>query len=214
MFTGIIRHVGKILAIQDAPSAKRFKINLGSLAEGLAIGDSVCVSGACLTACSISGKAGQFDVVPETLARTTLGGLRVGSKVNLERALRVGGGLDGHIVQGHVDGVAKVRTIRRDRQYVIEFAAPAALAGEMVRKGSVAIDGVSLTLADVGRESFSVAIIPATLAETTLGELAASDSVNIELDIIGKYVRSYLLGMSASPGKGLTMDRLKEGGFL
>lgn len=191
------------------------RIDLGSLAEGLVAGDSVAVSGACLTVAALEGDAAEFDVVAETLDMTTLGDLRTGARVNLERALRLDGGLDGHLVQGHVDAVAAVRRIDRAGDgRVVRFAAEAEVAGQMVPKGSVAIDGVSLTLAEVHAEEFSVALIPTTLAETTLGELAVGGRVNVELDLIGKYVRRYIGRIAGpTPGGGLTLEKLKDAGF-
>jgi riboflavin synthase len=212
MFTGIVRHIGKVLASQATASGRRLTIDLGPLAAGLAAGDSVAVSGACLTACGVAGDHAQFDVIRETLGRTTLGGLGVGAKVNLERSLQLGQGLDGHLVQGHVDGLAALRRVRTGAEYVMEFSARADLTDLMIAKGSVAVDGVSLTLVDVAADTFSVSLIPTTLAETTLGELRPGDPVNIETDVIGKYVRKYLKGLSARPG-GITLNKLRDEGF-
>jgi len=220
MFTGIIRHVGKVEAVRTSPTGRRLRIALGPLAEGLGVGDSVAVNGACLTVATIDGPAAEFDVVAETLDRTTLGMLRAGSKVNLERSLRVGDGLDGHLVQGHVDGVAELAAVDRGGQWLCRFTAPVALTDQMVPKGSVAIDGVSLTLADVADGTFSVALIPTTLAETTLAELPAGGKVNIETDLIGKYVRRHLRRGAGSGDSGdqdeggLSMDKLRDSGFL
>ena len=191
---------------------KRLTIDLGPPAEGLRRGDSVAVAGACLTAAAVSGGTAEFDVVPETLRRTTLGALRAGARVNLERSLRAGEALDGHLVQGHVDGVAAVRRIERGGQWTVEFEAGEELAGQMVAKGAVAVDGVSLTLVDVGGGRFSVALIPTTLKETTLGGLAVGDKVNVETDVIGKYVRKWMSASGESPS-GLTLEKLKQAGF-
>jgi len=195
-------------------------VELGPLAEGLGAGDSVAVGGACLTVTAVAGGAADFDVVPETLARTTLGELRPAARVNLERALRLGEPVDGHLVQGHVDGLAELRAVRREGGgWSSEFAAPRDLTGQMVPKGSIALDGVSLTLADVADGTFRVALVPTTLAQTTLGELAVGDRVNVELDVLGKYVRQYLLAMglgreAGGRAGGLTVERLRESGFL
>ena len=218
MFTGIIRHVGAVRDMRKTGQAARLTIDLGPLAEGLACGDSVSVSGACLTLAGLSGSAAEFDVAAETLDRTTLGGLRAGSKVNLELPLQLGGRLHGHLVQGHIDGVAEVRAVRgsaelaeaRGGQVVVEFAAPARLTDQMVPKGSAAIDGVSLTLVDVADGRFSVALIPTTLAETTFAKLAPGERVNVETDLIGKYVRKAVERDSAG---GLTLRKLREAGF-
>jgi riboflavin synthase len=220
MFTGIIRHVGEIVDARATSAGRRLVIDVGPLADGLALGDSVAMSGACLTASAIDGRRAAFDVIAETLEKTTLGGLRRGSHVNLERSLRADQGLDGHIVQGHVDGVATVKAIRATHagaagQHVIEFTAGQDLTGLMVPKGSVAIDGVSLTLVDVTADAFSVALIPTTLAETTLGGLRPGAKVNVETDIIGRYVAKYLRQLSGgAPGGGLTMEKLRDCGFI
>ncbi|MCD4824151.1 MAG: riboflavin synthase [Phycisphaerae bacterium] len=218
MFTGIIQHVGAITDVRSTGDGRRLTIDIGPLADGLSLGDSVAVNGVCLTASTIDGPRGQFDVVAESLTRSTLGDLRAGAKVNLERALRADAGLDGHIVQGHVDETATVKAIRRGQAWTVEFAADKSLIDLMVPKGSVAIDGVSLTLAgvDATANTFAVALIPTTLAETTLTDLAAGGTVNIETDILGKYVRRYLqqmlTGDSNSPGS-LTIEKLRNAGF-
>jgi len=212
VFTGIIRHVGVVLDNRPAPGGRRLKIDLGPLAEGLGPGGSVAVAGACLTATAVEGATAAFDVVAETLSATTLGLMRSGAKVNLETALALDQALDGHLVQGHVDGVAEVRAIRRAGEHVVEFAAPARLTAEMVPKGSIAVDGVSLTLTAVADDRFSVALIAATLERTTLGDLAAGDKVNVETDIIGKYVRRYMQRPAGSSGR-LTLEKLRQAGF-
>lgn len=195
-----------------APTAAgaRLTIDLGPLADETAPGDSVAVDGACLTATSLDGADVSFDVVRETLTRTTLGSRKAGSRVNLERALGVGATLDGHIVQGHVDGVATVKAITPDAW---TFAARRELAEQLVPKGSVAVAGVSLTVVDAGADSFSVALIPTTLAETTLGELRVGQAVNIETDVIGKYVMRYLRNLGGARPGGLTLDALRQAGF-
>jgi riboflavin synthase len=214
MFTGIIRHVGSILAVRATAAGRRLRIDLGPLAEGLGHGDSVAVDGICLTASAIDAPAAEFDVIRESLSVSTLGDLRVGSKVNLELALPADGRLDGHIVQGHVDGLATVAGVDRGgEQWVIRFRAERALVDQMVPKGSIAISGVSLTLVETKDNAFSVAVIPTTLKETTLTDLKAGDSVNIEADILGKYVRRYLQALGGEGGGGLTLDKLRKAGF-
>ena len=210
MFTGIIRHVGTVRATAPAAAGARLTIDLGPLADGIAPGDSVAVDGACLTAAGIDAAAVSFDVVRETLARTTLGALKARSRVNLERALALDGALDGHLVQGHVDGVATVKGITPDEW---TFSAPRELAAQLVAKGSVAVAGVSLTVVDAGTESFSVALIPTTLGETTLGEIRVGQAVNIETDIIGKYVLRYLRSLAGPGGGGVSLDTLRQAGF-
>lgn len=189
------------------------KIDLGPLAEGLSVGDSVAVAGACLTVANLKGSAAEFDVVAETLSRTTLGSLTPAARVNLERPLRLGDPIDGHLVQGHVDGVAKVLSVTGGERHVVEFAAPAELTSALVPKGSVTLNGVSLTLLDVAEGQFSIALIPTTLASTTLGSLATGAKVNVETDIIGKYVRRYIRRDDV-PAGGLTLEKLKETGFV
>ena len=193
-------------------------MDIGSLAEGLSLGDSVAVNGACLTVAELNGRRGEFDVVAETLQRTTLGLLRTGRKVNLEKSMTLDQTVGGHLVQGHVDGVAEVRSIDKSasgssRQWLLELSAPTEITDLMVAKGSVALDGVSLTLVDVCDDLFSVALIPTTLAETNLGELAVGSKVNVEADVIGKYVRRYLHQMATKPAATLTLEKLKEAGF-
>lgn len=215
MFTGIVRHVGLLKNVTRSGGGRSFTIDLGPLAEGLSEGDSVAVMGACLTASSISAPLATFNVISETLSKTMLGSLQAGSKVNLERSLQLSDALDGHLVQGHVDGVAEVRTIRTGSEYVIELAAEPSLTLQMVPKGSICINGVSLTLVDVSDRSFSVALIPTTLGETTLGELKSGSKVNIETDIIGKYVQKYLAKLtSRSISGGVTLDALRQAGFM
>ncbi|MBI4718833.1 MAG: riboflavin synthase [Planctomycetes bacterium] len=210
MFTGIIEHRGAIAATEPAPGGRRLRIDVGGMAAELAPGASVAVSGVCLTVAAVAGAAAEFDVIRETLARTTLGDKRRGDGVNLERSLRVGDRLDGHFVQGHVDGVSTVqRVISSPREWVVWLDTPDDLAGCIVPKGSVALDGVSLTIAEVGSGGFSVALIPTTLARTTLARLAAGDRVNIETDVL---VRAVVHNLSRG-GQGLTLSALREAGF-
>ncbi len=220
MFTGIIRHVGRIRETTSTRAGRQLAIELGPLAAGLQAGDSLAVDGACLTLNAPSaGGLGRFDVVTETLERTTLGELSAGDRVNLEPALRSGQGFDGHIVQGHVDGIARVARVHTGGgRWDIEFAAEPRLAEQMVPKGSVAVAGVSLTLAGVRDESFRVALIPTTLAETTLAEISVGREVNVETDVLGKYVRKYLAGIVAAEtdrpaGRTLSLEQLRRAGF-
>jgi riboflavin synthase len=214
MFTGIIRHVGKITAVSGGAKGKTLGIDLGPLAGDVQAGSSVSVNGACLTASGIHGGNWQFDVIGETLRRTTLSALRVGSEVNIEPALRPDQALDGHIVQGHMDGIAQLRSAGKGGENVLTFSAAADLTDLMVVKGSVAIDGVSLTIADAGSDFFSVALIPTTLRQTTLGKLAVGSAVNIETDIIGRYIRKFLQPQGPAASSGLTMEKLKSAGFI
>lgn len=212
MFTGIIKHVGNVLDARPDGSGRRFRLDLGPLAGNLKAGDSVAVNGVCLTAGAIAPPTAEFDVVAESLSRSTLGWLRSGDRVNLELALPADGRFDGHVVQGHVDGLATVKRTSTAQPWIAEFTAGRELTDQMVPKGSVAVDGVSLTLAGVEGNAFRVALIPTTLAETTLANLAVGDEVNIEVDILGKYVRHYLQQMLGDPA-GLTLEKLKQAGF-
>jgi len=214
MFTGIIRHVGFVEGVEASRCGRRVAIALGPLAAGLRVGDSLAVNGVCLTAAVLRGDVGHFDVIQETLSRTTLGSLAARSRVNLEPALRLGDGLDGHLVQGHVDGVARLSRVREGAAVELDFTAGPELTDGMVVKGSIAIDGVSLTLTAVRRDGFSVALIPTTLGDTTLGDLRPGDTVNIETDVIGKYVLKHLQAGPLRPTSGgLTLDTLRDNGF-
>ena len=193
MFTGIIEALGEVVEILERGETTRLSIDAPAIAAGVRVGDSVSVNGACLT--RVACEAGHlcFEAVRETLERTALGELRVGSRVNLERALRADARLDGHIVQGHVDEAGRVRELRRRGEDVQLFVACSReFAGYLVGKGSVAIEGVSLTVVGVGDDGFDVALIPHTLAVTTLSSLRGGEHVNLEADVLGKYVKRYL----------------------
>jgi len=189
MFTGLVERMGTVASIQQGDADVRLTIDAGDVASGAQIGDSICISGCCLTVVAISGTRLDFDAGPETLRCTTLGGLRVGSPVNLERSLQVGDRLGGHFVTGHVDAVGHLekRTDQGDWSS-FWFSAPDTAMRQMASKGSIAVDGVSLTLVDVTTDGFSVALIPHTLQVTTLGTLRPGDGVNLETDILAKYV--------------------------
>jgi riboflavin synthase len=217
MFTGIVEHVGAVLSVHPRGAVVQFAIACGPVAEGVHLGDSIAINGTDLTVTAIEGTTLRFEMVQETATITNLGALRSGSRVNLERALRADGRYDGHIVQGHVDGTGVIKELRRQQEDVRLFVTCASeLADGMVPKGSITVDGVSLTLVDVGADFFSVALIPYTLAHTTLGERRVGDAVNLEIDLIGKYVRKYLhqiFGELRSPASGLTIERLRDLGF-
>ncbi len=188
-------------------------VDLGELARDAKIGDSIAINGVCLTISQISGPCAGFEVSSETLARTTLGGLRPQAKVNAESALKPTDRFGGHFVQGHIDGTATVRAIERHGQFAdIKFAAGPELLSQMVVKGSVAVDGVSLTIAAMDRDSFTVALIPQTLKATTFGTVGVGDRVNIETDIIVKTVQKQLENILPRTGQ-LSVERLKELGF-
>jgi len=193
MFTGIVETIGRVVSIAPHGEKTRLAIEAPIVAAGLPIGASVAVSGTCLTAVEVAGGSVVFEAVRETLDRSALGDLRVGSAVNLERAMRADGRLDGHIVQGHVDGIGRVRAVERrgdDVRFAVDCDAD--FRDLLVPKGSVAIDGVSLTVVEVDEHGFDVALIPHTLAVTTLGERRPGDRVNLEADVLGKYVKKYV----------------------
>lgn len=204
MFTGLIEGLGQVAAVVPEPAGLRLVIVppapmlSGSGTDQCQLGDSVAINGCCLTVVEIKHDCWSFQAGTETLSKTNLGRLTVGHAVNLERSLPVNGRLGGHFVQGHVDGVGQVDVIDREGEWVaMWFRVPEALARLMVPKGSVAVDGISLTVVNVERDRFSVALIPHTLSVTTLGARAVGDPVNIETDILGKYVQK-LLGTPAT----------------
>lgn len=193
MFTGIVEQVGSILRAEHTSTGTRLEVELGPLTEGVRLGDSICTSGACLTVASLSGSVAGFDCSPETRRKTTINGWRPGRRVNLERALRVGDRLGGHLVSGHVDGIGRVVERRRDGDSErLTLVLPDGGAVKVVEKGSLAVDGVSLTTWDCHGARCSIAVIPHTLAATTLAELRPGDPVNLETDPIGRWVEALL----------------------
>ena len=211
MFTGLIETCRPVQAVSQRGGLKEIELDLGELAEDVAVGDSVALNGVCLTAVAISGSSARFEAVQETQERSTLGRLRPGDTVNVERALRVGDRLGGHFVQGHVDGLGSIADkSEHDGQCLLRVRVPPELTAKMIEKGSVAVDGVSLTIIDVAADSFSVAVIPHTLEMTTLGRKRPGDEVNIEVDMIGKWVAK-LLGKDE--GGSITREKLERYGF-
>ncbi len=193
MFTGIIQTVGRVEHVRPSGAGLRLTIGTPRSLPGLALGESISLSGACCTVTSRSPRRFSVDVSPETLRRTTLGRARHGTRVNLERPLRLGDRLGGHIVQGHVDATGRLEAIRPDGDwFVYRFAAPARLAPFLVEKGSIAVDGVSLTVARCRGTTFTVALIPHTLKVTTLGERKPGDRVNLEADVMLKEIAMML----------------------
>ena len=198
MFTGIVEGTGIIKSISKIKTAnriadKRIEIDLGKLRRGLRVGDSVSVNGTCLTATSILKNIAIFEVVKETTKRTSLGLLKAGDLVNLERSLRINARIEGHIVLGHVDGVGKIEDIQKiPSETKIWISVNKQTAGLLVPKGSIAVDGISFTIVDVSNEVFSVALVPHTLAVTTFKSKKKGDKVNIEVDILSKYVAKLL----------------------
>lgn len=208
MFTGIIEALCPVAELRRG-AVWRLAIDLGDLADDVKLGDSIAINGVCLTVAELGGTRAAFDAIGETMGRTALARLAQGDRVNVERSLRVGDRLGGHFVAGHVDGVGTLRTKEeRPEQTVVRVAVGPELTRLMATKGSVAVDGISLTLVDVARDSFAVALIPHTLRETTLGFKAAGDPVNVEVDLLARYVAK-MLGRD----EGLSEDLLREHGF-
>ncbi len=212
MFTGLIQQIGKLKRRETAAGGRRLVVTAGQWTPALAEGESIAVSGVCLTVVRTQGTEFACDLLRETMERTCLGAKRPGGALNLERALRLGDPLGGHLVTGHVDGIGTLLKKRAaGRDWVLRFACPAELLKGLALKGSVAVDGVSLTLAGLDSGSFTAQIIPFTWQHTSLRELRAGDPVNLETDLIGKHVRRWMESEpSSSP---LTLDRLHQAGF-
>lgn len=210
MFTGLVEAMGSVVELGAAGAGRRLQIE-APFALDLAIGESVSINGCCLTVIRRDDRCADFEAGPETLAKTNLIHLKKGSRVNLERALGANGRLGGHIVQGHVDGTAILARRTREKEWETFWFETAQLAPQLVSKGSVAVEGVSLTVVDVTSNSFSVALIPHTLSMTTLGSLREGAVVNIEVDILGKYVMSYLQRLRGEGG--LTFGQLQSAGM-
>lgn len=200
MFTGIVEEVGTVRHVAESASGRRLEIGATDVLEGLALDDSIDVMGACLTVVARDDRSFTVDVVPETLARTSLGRLARGSHVNLERAATPATSLGGHFVQGHVDGTAALKTRTAEGEGArLRFALPKQLARYVIEKGFITLDGVSLTVAALAKTTFDVALIPHTARKTTLGALREGDLVNVEVDMIAKYVERLL--ESREPGR-------------
>lgn len=213
MFTGIIEELGTVGQMDRRPDSIKLTIQARKVLEGTQLGDSIAVNGVCLTVTSMTDSSFTADVMHETMRRSSLSDIKSGSKVNLERAMQVGGRLGGHIVSGHIDGVGHIARIAADGiARVITISIPKGMEPFIVEKGSIAIDGISLTVVSVGNSQFSVSIIPHTMANTTLIDKHPGAVVNLETDVIGKYVHSFT---TAHTGKrsGITMETLLENGF-
>lgn len=216
MFTGLVQTTGRVAAIERSGDEARLRVE-ASFATDLDRGESVAIDGVCLTADIRKSRWFEAIVSPETLARTTLGLKIAGDRVNLERAMRLGDRLGGHLVQGHVDGVGVVESVRPEGSGSrIGVGFPATLEECIVMKGSIAVDGVSLTVASRGRRSFEVALIPETLAVTRLGDYAPGTPVNLEVDMMGRYVVEYLKGRRSKgrPQPAVTREHLIRHGFM
>lgn len=193
VFTGIVEHVAPLAQAEHGSGGTRLAIDLGPLAEGTRLGDSICVSGACLTVDRLSGGVAEFDCSLETKRKTTIAAWRPGRRVNLERALRLGDRLGGHMVSGHVDGIGRVLERRREGDAErLTLVLPDGGAVRVVEKGSIAVDGISLTTWDCRGARCSIAVIPHTLARTTLADLRPGDPVNLETDPVGRWVESLI----------------------
>jgi riboflavin synthase len=191
VFTGIVEERGEVVDVEQLPDAARLTVSGPLVSADARHGDSIAVSGVCLTVVDVAGGRFTVDVVNETLQRSSMAKVHVGDRVNLERAMSVGDRLGGHIMQGHVDGTGVF--LSRDEVGLTRFAMPSRLAKYVVEKGSIAVDGVSLTVVEAGDEQFSVALIPTTLAATTLGDREAGDPVNLEVDVVAKYLERLAL---------------------
>jgi riboflavin synthase len=218
MFTGIIEGLGAIAAIRPSGQGRRLTVDADFELSGSKIGDSISVSGACLTAVRIAGRRFDADVSPETTAKTTFGAARVGERVNLERAMRLSDRIDGHLVSGHIDGTGVIESREAvGNVLVVTISVPEELARFMIVKGSVAVDGISLTINTLEPGRFSVCIIPHTAGLTTVGFKPKGERVNIEADMIGKYVERFLSARqspAAAPPSGVTVEMLGRAGFM
>jgi riboflavin synthase len=211
MFTGIVEEMGSVKALRRDAGAARLTISASTVLGNTALGDSICVNGVCLTVVEMNKNDFSADVAVETLKVTNLGELKVGSRVNLERALQLSARIGGHLVSGHVDAVGRIREKREEGNgWRIFIDAPEPVLRYVIKKGSIAIDGISLTVADLDKKGFSIAMIPHTAKQTTLGFKIAGDSVNLESDIIGKYIERLLPGRTDN---GVSLELLKMNGF-
>ncbi|MCR4399992.1 MAG: riboflavin synthase [Syntrophomonadaceae bacterium] len=215
MFTGIIEELGRVMALERGSRSARLAVAATAVVQDVRLGDSIAVNGVCLTVVDSSPSHLVADVMAETLERTTLGHLRTGEAVNLERALRLCDRLGGHLVTGHVDGVGRILEQQRlDIALLVRVGAPPPVLRYAIPKGSIAVDGVSLTLVNVDAGSFVVSLIPHTAGLTTLGHKHPGDLVNLEADIIGKYVERLLAGRPVPGGGGVDLEFLQRHGFM
>lgn len=216
MFTGIVEELGRIASLEKRGDGAKIKIAARVVCEGTGEGDSIAVNGVCLTALDITAQSFTADVSGETLAKSTLGGLQTGSKVNLERAVTPATRLGGHIVQGHVDARGKFLGATQTGDFwTVKIGFPREFGKYLVYKGSVAVEGISLTVAELKDDYFEIAVIPKTWELTNLSTLKPNDSVNLEADVIAKYVERILLyDKTPEKGEGVTMDKLRKMGFV
>jgi len=221
MFTGIVEGLGTISGMSSAGRGKRLTVESDFGLDQTKIGDSICVSGACLTVVKIAGRRFDVDVSPETLEKTTFSRVKIGERVNLERAMRFSDRIDGHLVSGHIDGTGILKQRETlDNAIIVTFRVPPPIARYLIKKGSIAVDGISLTINTCGRDEFSVSIIPHSAKVTTIGFKDRGSQVNIETDMIGKYVERFLTSASSleleqpSERSGLDMEFLSRTGFI
>ncbi|RJP93958.1 MAG: riboflavin synthase [Desulfobacteraceae bacterium] len=220
MFTGIIEGLGTITAVRPAGSGKRLAITADFPLNGTKIGDSIAVNGACLTAVTIADTRFEVDMSPETVEKTCFKQVKIGERANIERALRLSDRLDGHLVSGHIDGTGRItHKTRNANAILVGFSVPETLARYLIPKGSVAIDGISLTVNRCDQHSFEVSIIPHTAGLTTIGFKNIGDMVNLETDMIGKYVEKFLTGGKGNEpdknsNKSVDMEYLLKTGFI
>jgi riboflavin synthase len=213
MFTGLIEALCMVRSVRQSGETMTLAVDLGKLADDCKTGDSIAINGACLTITRLQGTVTDFDVSRETLEKSTLGKCTPSSQVNVERAVKANDRLGGHFVSGHIDGTAKITSIKKQGNFAeMKFAAGPELIDKMIAKGSVAVDGISLTIADMDKNSFSVAVIPETLKKTTLGNAKTQDKVNIETDIIVKTIKKHLDNILPTQ-ETLTAEKLKQLGF-
>ena len=214
MFSGIVEVLGDVRSMASGDSGARISIEAGALVEGVKLGDSIAINGACMTVVAFGNSMFEADISPESLRMTNLGDLKAGDKVNLEKALALGDRLGGHMVTGHIDGMGKIRDRKADGDSIwLTVEAPPDVMRYLVFKGSIAVDGISLTVATCDEDSFSIAIIPHTSEHTTLTAKRDGAVVNLEADLIGKYVEKLLLPHAQARAGGVSMDKLKEHGY-
>jgi riboflavin synthase len=221
MFTGLVEEVGRIARVEKRPEGAHLFVQAKVVTEGTRLGDSIAVDGACLTVVHVEPRLFAVDCMAETLASTTIGARRPGDPVNLERAMSLGDRLGGHLVLGHVDGVGEIRSLHKQGiAWALRVGFPAGLRPYLAPKGSVAVDGVSLTITDVDEETFGLGIIPHTLAATTLRDVAAGRRVNLEADVLARYVHQALAGglpareLGGAGSQGMSMEQLRSAGYL
>jgi len=214
MFTGIIEEIGTVLSVKSSKDAIVFSIGAKTILHDVALGDSIAVNGVCLTVTEYTDQAFSVDVMPETVRSTSLAQLKQGSAVNLERAMAANGRFGGHFVSGHVDGIAKiVKKQQVSNAVYYELQLPEELTDTLIHKGSITIDGISLTIFGLEKDKVVISIIPHTLQETILGSKGVGDIVNIECDMIGKYIKKFVTQQTTQTNSSISQSFLKENGF-